>query len=165
MLKKTFFILLSFSLLSCASRQAPRQESGMFDMPIYGNWCGLNYPADPSIAAEPIDDLDAACKQHDICYESRGMYDCSCDGEMSATVAKLAADPLSNSEQLRFSKAFNLYMSNSICNGDTSQKTVPSRLLNTIINTSKAGIDGLMGMFSDDEEEAEQNHNNSEENN
>ena len=33
--------------------------------PIYGNWCGINYPAQGW--PPPVDAFDAACMRHDLC--------------------------------------------------------------------------------------------------
>lgn len=42
--------------------------------PVYGNWCGPGYGS-----GTPIDLLDQGCKNHDMCYSSRGYHKCSCD--------------------------------------------------------------------------------------
>ncbi len=36
-------------------------------MPIYGNWCGANYPP-PGANPPPVDVFDDACRRHDHCY-------------------------------------------------------------------------------------------------
>ncbi len=48
-------------------------------IPVYGNWCGPNYPSNPALAGPPVDALDAACMRHDICTAQRGRFDCGCD--------------------------------------------------------------------------------------
>lgn len=48
-------------------------------VPVYGNWCGLNYPSIPAQAGPPVNALDAACMRHDICTANRGRFDCGCD--------------------------------------------------------------------------------------
>ncbi len=35
-------------------------------MPIYGNWCGIDYPPEGTFPP-PIDEFDAACMRHDLC--------------------------------------------------------------------------------------------------
>ncbi|MDQ7015404.1 MAG: hypothetical protein Q9N68_03395 [Gammaproteobacteria bacterium] len=37
-------------------------------VPLYGNWCGPNHPSNPLNAAAPINEIDAACQQHDLAY-------------------------------------------------------------------------------------------------
>lgn len=37
--------------------------------PVYGNWCGENYPLTRNDPDE-VDDWDSACRTHDKCYES-----------------------------------------------------------------------------------------------
>jgi hypothetical protein len=54
---------------------------------IYGNWCGPNWTggrnkehmlAYPGYFRHPIDDLDTACENHDICYyRCRSDFPCS----------------------------------------------------------------------------------------
>jgi len=46
---------------------------------VYGNWCGPNYPRNPSLAGPPVDALDTACMRHDICTANRGRFDCGGD--------------------------------------------------------------------------------------
>ena len=41
---------------------------------VYGNWCGPGRDG-----GAPIDGIDAACMRHDLCYDQRGNFDCSCD--------------------------------------------------------------------------------------
>jgi hypothetical protein len=56
----------------------PQRRNGGFRFCFFPgyNWCGLgcNGPG------APINDVDAACKAHDICY-SRGRCPCECDQE------------------------------------------------------------------------------------
>ena len=40
----------------------------------YGNWCGPGCGS-----GTPIDNLDACCMAHDMCYSARGFGACSCD--------------------------------------------------------------------------------------
>lgn len=48
----------------------------------YGNWCGANHPANPSTAPEPIDEVDAACKKHDLAVRAKGGVSGEADAEM-----------------------------------------------------------------------------------
>lgn len=41
---------------------------------IYGNYCGPG-----NRGGEPIDDIDAACQLHDMCYHYNKRYDPECD--------------------------------------------------------------------------------------
>jgi hypothetical protein len=44
---------------------------------LYGHFCG------PFCGrGDPVDDLDACCKEHDRCYKDRGWGACSCDVEL-----------------------------------------------------------------------------------
>lgn len=56
------------------------QAAGMMSMPMHGNWCGPNHPANGFEASyPPIDPLDEACRRHDVCYAARGFGNCGCD--------------------------------------------------------------------------------------
>lgn len=48
---------------------------------VYGNWCGPGYGK-----GEPVDRLDARCKEHDECYKKKGYLACSCDEAFIAGV-------------------------------------------------------------------------------
>jgi len=57
----------------------PMAAQAQVSLPVYGNWCGPDYPANTAIAAPPVDALDAACMRHDYCAAARGRFDCGCD--------------------------------------------------------------------------------------
>lgn len=50
-------------------------------LPIYGNYCGPGH-GDPTGETPPINDVDACCRIHDMCYSERGYFDCYCDKEL-----------------------------------------------------------------------------------
>lgn len=81
-------------ILGCASTpqgQAPNsaRNLGGSGLPIHGNFCGPNIPTTTSRtlsgqiaeleAILPIDDIDKACKAHDICYANQGFGAAFCD--------------------------------------------------------------------------------------
>jgi hypothetical protein len=48
---------------------------------VHGNYCGPNH-GDPTYAQQPIDALDAACMNHDMCYDPNFgglIQSCGCD--------------------------------------------------------------------------------------
>ena len=55
-------------------RGKPRQLS----LPVYGNYCGVGH-GDPTGNTPPIDAVDAACREHDLCYARLGTFDSRCD--------------------------------------------------------------------------------------
>jgi len=57
----------------------PLTAAAQMSVPVYGNWCGPDYPASPGLAGPPVDALDAACMRHDYCTAARGRFDCGCD--------------------------------------------------------------------------------------
>ncbi len=68
---------LVLAMLPAAS--APAQPAFPVSVPVYGNWCGLAYPANPRTAPPPLDPLDAACMRHDYCVAVSGTGNCGCD--------------------------------------------------------------------------------------
>ena len=60
--------------------------------PVYGNWCGENYPHE---GANPpaVDSWDAACRNHDKCY-GKGISEELCDLEFVAELEKLSREQL-----------------------------------------------------------------------
>jgi hypothetical protein len=57
--------------------------------PVYGNWCGQNYPEagnDP----DTVDDWDAACRDHDQCYDDSSRDKSDCDREFRHALLDLS---------------------------------------------------------------------------
>jgi len=54
---------------------------------FHGNFCGLGSRQG---ASEPTDELDAACKRHDECYESTGQRACACDRALRTEAIQIA---------------------------------------------------------------------------
>lgn len=59
-----------------------RKKRFLKDISRYGNWCGKG-----NIGETTIDILDQQCKEHDLCYQSRGQWDTSCDEEFIINLA------------------------------------------------------------------------------
>ncbi len=57
------------------------------EVPVHGNWCGPGHGGGP-----PTSRLDAACREHDQCYERRGYFDCGCDLELLKAAERLTGD-------------------------------------------------------------------------
>lgn len=78
----------------------PRQGSGSRSagivpssggIPIHGNWCGPGHGGGPA-----IDAVDAVCREHDLCYDREGYFDCGCNRELvNAMPAAIAQTPSS----------------------------------------------------------------------
>lgn len=68
---KRLFVLFLLAL--------PLGAAAQMSIPVYGNWCGPEYPANPATAGAPVDALDAACMRHDYCTAVQGRFDCGCD--------------------------------------------------------------------------------------
>ncbi|MED4784631.1 phospholipase [Brevibacillus choshinensis] len=76
---------------------------------LYGNWCGPGC----SGPGAPIDDIDRCCKRHDLCYEKRGYFSCSCDRELLRCLSSRKHDPLT--DKGRVSAMISSYFSRSKC--------------------------------------------------
>jgi len=57
-------------------------------MPVYGNWCGPDYPPEGT-HPPPIDVFDAACMRHDYCTASATVEEV-CDVKFGAELRYLA---------------------------------------------------------------------------
>jgi hypothetical protein len=138
--KALFVFLIIFSVFALKAEEANQEvditetdgaEKSSSLMPKYGNWCGLNHPTDPETADEPIDILDAICKNHDFCYIEKGHMSCECDSEFNREVV---------SNQSRFTgqekilaRTFRIYFRGSPCYGDQKDKIAPTRMLSSIV--------------------------------
>jgi hypothetical protein len=58
-------------------------------IPVYGNWCGPNYPP-AGTSPLPVDPFDAACMHHDRCMAGPGP-DTACDIALAQELRGLAA--------------------------------------------------------------------------
>lgn len=70
----------SFNTFSSSMVENPR--NARLTLEIYGNWCGPGHSGPEA----PIDNLDKACKQHDLCYARYQYFDCDCDAELIRTI-------------------------------------------------------------------------------
>ena len=58
------------------------------DLFNYGNWCGVTNTKPPYV--RPIDEVDAACKAHDLCIGNNN-HKCSCDAIFLRNIAEAKA--------------------------------------------------------------------------
>lgn len=77
---------LSFIITSCANLSKNYKEGiekeAAAGFPLYGNWCGRGHPK-LGEAPAPVDDLDGACMQHDVCYCRKDKdLSCECDVQL-----------------------------------------------------------------------------------
>lgn len=78
----------AFSLVGCAAAvigyrgsppDVPAPSAGPSgSYPVYGCWCGSGQPA-PTENPRPVDEWDAICMHHDLCYRSSGRDNAKCD--------------------------------------------------------------------------------------
>ncbi|PJF37529.1 MAG: hypothetical protein CUN55_21600, partial [Phototrophicales bacterium] len=64
------------------------QKESKWGLVIWGNYCGLGNHS-PNFEAPPVDKIDAICKEHDLCYETRGRFNCACDQQIAAQAKAL----------------------------------------------------------------------------
>ncbi|KZN44722.1 hypothetical protein [Pseudoalteromonas luteoviolacea] len=88
--------ILSIFLMACTSSQTVRTPSGeevsVTCQPVYGKWCGKSYPAYETTGYKPrpVDQWDAACRAHDLCYERYGEEgEESCDRQFTYKLERL----------------------------------------------------------------------------
>ena len=82
-------VLLMLPLVGCAATGF----AGLKDCaPVYGNWCGKNYPHKGE-NPPAVDKWDAACRSHDRCYENGTKKDL-CDRRFVATLERLGREQL-----------------------------------------------------------------------
>jgi hypothetical protein len=63
--------------------------------PVYGNWCGENYPI-AGYNPRAVDEWDAACRTHDRCYDGNGSR-AACDRALVRELESLSRERLSPS--------------------------------------------------------------------
>jgi len=106
---RTIALVLVIFLSACATGIAP--EAPVSGLPIYGTYCGPGHPATPAdIAAidngdernlatvaflenqlTPLDFIDAACRDHDVCYVKTWMQNPACDTQFLVKLAPIIA--------------------------------------------------------------------------
>lgn len=80
-----------------AIRQYFEKPSSREIVYIYGNWCGVerggcitDYIEDCNTRLSCIDQIDCACKRHDICLTTHGYNNCKCDQELFNSVKNIS---------------------------------------------------------------------------
>jgi hypothetical protein len=87
--------LLLACLMVFGAAEARAQSSLMsmpqsMSMPMHGNWCGPGHPSNGFRASlAPIDPVDGACREHDLCYIAAGPLNCSCDIQLMGRLRHL----------------------------------------------------------------------------
>ena len=77
----------------------------------YGNFCGPGWPdieststqdrIDKLTAIQSADDIDEMCKEHDICYVSRGRNDVQCDKDLRRNMLAMQFEPAHKSRCMK----------------------------------------------------------------
>ena len=79
--------LFALSGHPAAAQQIPDGEGALL---FHGNYCG---PGNRGLDKAPIDELDAACRSHDLCYGSAPITTCSCNAGLARDASKVALSP------------------------------------------------------------------------
>lgn len=115
--KKKACLLLSVMVVFCGcshrpkTNNRPKLESGWhLKIPVHGNWCGPNHPKNIEDDPEPLDELDEACKEHDLCYARRGYTNEHCDTFLMHTLRHTEWDSV---KQCIIAETIQLYFSTS----------------------------------------------------
>jgi len=152
--KTALFLAIIFNLFISVSAQA---DSNPSDNPenkqphsnstvdpgfsIYGNWCGLNHPADINNAQPPIDLLDTQCQTHDLCYVKKGDFDCGCDRNMVLEIDMNQKQRRYTREQYLIAQNIKLHFALSPCEGEVDgNKALPTRVLTRVYKGTKRRI-------------------------
>ncbi len=134
MVKTYLFVCVIITLSSCTSNSLHREPS----FALYGNWCGPEHPKIMSNALLPIDQLDASCMRHDLCYADKGNYACECDKIISEELKVYLLAESHSPDQKYYARSFYQYFKNSWCYGTPDSKTGASRALHSLYkNTSE----------------------------
>ncbi len=98
--------ILLLALAACANpwNTPPRDpvEAGLQKAVVsvvstrYGNYCGYGRRY-ASFSVAPVDQLDAACRAHDLCYGA-GRNRCDCDAKLATRARILAQDKLQSAK-------------------------------------------------------------------
>lgn len=89
----------------------------------YGNWCGPdNTKDDPN--HDVIDQIDAACRAHDLCLRDLGFHDCKCDKKFLKDLHKADGPPAQPFGELYRSGAISIFQEKpcECIDGVTSEK-------------------------------------------
>ncbi len=91
MLHRSAAVLAGCLFLSSFGPAAAQQiMNGDGTLLFHGNYCG---PGNNGLDKAPIDELDAACRRHDLCFGDEAVTSCSCNGAFSREASAVAVSP------------------------------------------------------------------------
>lgn len=93
-LNRVLILFACFSLYGCG--QTLHSVGLASCAPVYGNWCGENYPL-TGYEPDTVDSWDEACMVHDKCYES-GKSKSACDRQFVQKLERLSRRRLAPQE-------------------------------------------------------------------
>lgn len=83
------FCLVALAAATAQLQRLSRQElehRSERGVPIHGNWCGPYHGSGVC-----IDQLDCACKSHDLCYDKYGYFNCKCDNDLVDSIKSISS--------------------------------------------------------------------------
>jgi hypothetical protein len=83
------------------------------ELAVYGRYCGPDY-GDPTGCTAPVDQVDAVCCRHDVCYGENGYFDCGCDCQLVEAMPSAIADT-SSAQGKAAGTAAMIFFANSPC--------------------------------------------------
>jgi hypothetical protein len=96
-----------FLLNACATD--PHGQATI-SIPTHGTFCGPKHPVIHNktktesvielMTIKPLDDIDAACRRHDICYEVAGYFNLTCDAWLTSEVQRINLRYLDKNQQM-----------------------------------------------------------------
>jgi hypothetical protein len=123
----------------------------------YGNWCGLNYPVDPTTADAPVDVLDSSCQRHDQCYVDKGQYSCECDATLQKEISDALKANQYQGEAKHFARTAHHYFKGSPCNGTPTSKTGPTKAIQNLLNKGKKVVEKIIPNNAENESKNTEN--------
>lgn len=102
-----FIMFLLMLLNACATSS---QGKNAISIPTHGNFCGPFHPVVNDrtkleklielLTNEPVDDIDAACQRHDICFELAGWGNLACNRELVYEVNAMRFDQTEEKQRM-----------------------------------------------------------------
>ena len=162
---KTLHVFIVFLILICIGCSSANQKTSPAQKTIpstsrtppsgfvfYGNWCGPGRPKDIHNVPDPTDHLNAACMRHDKCYVEEGYFECKCDATLVSEIDNSLLQGRYKHQTLVAARGIKAHFLVSPCEGDVSEKMMPTRVLTNIYQGVKRKIKGFYDKFIGDGE-------------
>jgi len=142
-------ILGSFKERIELSRRGNPKDEGQF--PVYGNWCGPKHPK-KGRSPIPIDEIDNACKKHDLCYSSNEYFSCKCDAQLLFDLSEIKRQRLKGKGFITYkeyrelenniTKIIRVYFASTACSPE-DLTSIGDRLFASALTYAELGVDTI----------------------